>query len=73
MDPLPWILAFGLDSETESSIVLNLLPHVVPSRQLTTSRLTVEKLNATSRLGEINLMLNCYSFALYISLCYCNL
>lgn len=49
MDPLPWNLAFGLDNESESSIVLNLLPLVVPSRQLTTSRLTIEKLNATSR------------------------
>lgn len=60
MNPLPWNLTFGLDSEADGSIAINLLPLVSPSRQLASGRVGAEKQNTTTRLGwAIGFASNC--------------
>jgi|SRR6218665_2633034 len=57
MSPLPWNLTFGLDSEADGSIAINLLPLVSPSRQLASGKAGAEKQNTTTRFDWIHFRL----------------
>jgi len=37
---LPWSLQFGLDDDSEGGIAVNILPLILPSRQMATQRTT---------------------------------